>query len=305
MITSEPLLCLRGHRDMVRSLAFSPNDAILASLSILNDQRIILWDTTTWTPIQQFRGGPGTISLQFSPDGATLVGVGVESEVRLWDVSSGAMQAIPAHDRNGLVRFGPAGQAYLVLHQAQGLAFYDVTAQQLVRFAPIPSTSLTIVAEDSWLNRSYYGWLNDAATLIAVVYPDYAIEVWDLAEQCTRAMLRGHTESIREIVFHPAAPLLFSASASGAIKGWDLRQATPIIAFQSNATDVWGMLLNPRLPQLAIVNGEHFIELRHSETGEVQAILAGHDSQINVAFSHDGALLASGSDDYLIRLWAV
>ena len=42
------------------------------------------------------------------------------------------------------------------------------------------------------------------------------------------------------------------------------------------------------------------------ETGQEVATLTGHTGYVNsVAFSRDGKLLASGSDDKMVKLWEV
>jgi WD40 repeat protein/beta-lactamase regulating signal transducer with metallopeptidase domain len=95
---------LTGHKDWVSTIAFSPDGNHLASES--PDGTVNLWDTHTRMLEQTLPMESGPIrSVSFSPDGKTLAGVSststsVEegekavSEVRLWDVPSGALRQL-------------------------------------------------------------------------------------------------------------------------------------------------------------------------------------------------------------------
>jgi WD40 repeat protein len=107
---------LEGHKGWVLCVAFSPDGTTLASGS--KDQTIRLWDVATgrqegvlsasenWVQPQGRSDGPRplliplghdgepygsenwVLGVAFSPSGKTLASVGVEVDVRLWDVAS-------------------------------------------------------------------------------------------------------------------------------------------------------------------------------------------------------------------------
>ncbi len=75
---------LRGHRDQVRDIRFSPGDTLVGSVS--NDGELILWDTATGRLVERWDTfDPWGVG--FSPDSDLVYGGGGDSMLRTWDRS--------------------------------------------------------------------------------------------------------------------------------------------------------------------------------------------------------------------------
>jgi WD40 repeat protein len=79
---------LRGHRDFVNAIDFSPDGRVLASGS--GDKQVILWDWASKPPTKRSSFGHGgyVMSVKYSPDGRTLAVGDSVNTVTLWDVHS-------------------------------------------------------------------------------------------------------------------------------------------------------------------------------------------------------------------------
>src|ERR687885_254050 len=139
---------------------------------------------------------------------------------------------------------------------------------------------------------------------------DQTIKLWFLntGEILT---LKGHRDSIRAIAFSPDSQLLISGSNDCTIKIW--RQPFTNTTLTPSGT-VSAIAFSPDGKLLASGSVGKTIKIWQLNTGEklltpkmhsaVVTSLKGHLDRINsLAFSRDGKILASGSDDKTINIW--
>jgi WD40 repeat protein len=116
---------LEGHRDFVRSLAFSPDGKKLASASM--DKSIRIWEVKTGREALVLKPEGFAFSVDgeavmapialpataaaFSPDGKTLATGGADRVVRLWDTEAGSLKKELKGHRNAVMAlaFSPDG----------------------------------------------------------------------------------------------------------------------------------------------------------------------------------------------------
>ena len=115
--TGETVHTLRGHRDAVLEIRFSPDGSLVGSVS--NDGELIVWDTATGRPLERWDTfDPWGVG--FSPDNDLVYGGGGDSMLRTWDLSVAGH--LPAADDPGRRRRGVRAGRPLPGRAAGGLS---------------------------------------------------------------------------------------------------------------------------------------------------------------------------------------
>jgi WD40 repeat protein len=256
---------LEGHDAHVRSVAFSRNGKLLASIS--PDGVIIVWDVATRKQVRrivdeiavrEFRGNRfgGNSRLAFSPDGATLLAWGADSRLTLWDVETGERRS-PTEGHQNEVRsivYSPDSRTLATGSYDRTVRLWDAgTGKGLRQF----NTARQLVTQVAF---SPDGKLLAAATDKDVTY------VWDVAAGKELRRVGGRSVNLR---------------------------ATPCVAF----SPVDGLL--------AIGGSDQMIHIGDPIAGkEVRTLRGkGHIGLCSVAFSPNGKLLASAHLSSVIQLW--
>lgn len=123
----------RVHGSEVRSVAWHGPSGRLASSG--NDGRVFAWTANT-APVELSKAPSDAASLQFSPDGRTLMGGGWFKLLR-WDVASGALETIPTQ-HHGLInslRYTDDGKTLATVsrHTDSAVYFLDATSGAVLR----------------------------------------------------------------------------------------------------------------------------------------------------------------------------
>jgi len=300
---------LTGHTYPVSSVAFSPDGKTLASGSY--DTTIILWDVSTGKPIgQPLTGHTNSISsVAFSPDGKTLASGSADDTIILWDVSTGKPigQPLTGHTSDiNSVAFNPDGKMLASGSDDNTIILWDVSSG-----APIgqPFTGHTDVI--------YTVAFSPDGKTLASGSEDATIILWDVSTgKPIGQPLTGHTDVVYSVAFNPDGKTLVSGSDDTTIILWDVSLGKPIgqpLTGHTNA--VVSVAFSPDSKTLASGSKDNTIILWNISTGLNASVskyvpigqpLTGHTSSVySVAFSPDGKMLASGSDDTTIILWDV
>lgn len=102
---------LAGHSDWVQAVAYSPDDALVATGS--EDSTARIWDATSGQRLHTLKGHTRAIlAVAFAPVGPYLATGSTDKSIRLWDTRSGAQVKKLAGHRGGIYRlaFSPDGQ---------------------------------------------------------------------------------------------------------------------------------------------------------------------------------------------------
>lgn len=154
--------------------------------------------------------------------------------------------------------------------------------------------------------------------ILATAGDDKTIKLWQvetLQEICT---LLGHLQAVKSVAFSPDGQILASGSWDKTIKLWDVNTGTEICTLTGHQLKVNSVAFSPQGQLLASASYDRTIRLwqipKRGEGTLIQnrpcysllSTLSGHAwAVLTVAFSPDGQILATGSDDNTIKLWEV
>jgi len=129
-----PLHVFDGHDNAVQSLAYSPQQFLLASGSA--DKTVRLWDLQTLSLKRSYRGQRDFVtSVAFSPNGRLLAGGGLDGRIDLWSVaSSRRFRSLNGHKgRVADVAFSPSEDLLASASEDGTVRVWDVKRGRIVR----------------------------------------------------------------------------------------------------------------------------------------------------------------------------
>jgi WD40 repeat protein/serine/threonine protein kinase len=304
-----PLL-LGTHANWVRAVAVAPDGRTLASGSW--DRTVTLWDLATGKARATLIGHPyEVIGVAFSPDGRTLAAGCCHLEggwrlgtVKCWDPASGReLPGVLDRSFRDVLCLTYARGRSLVLGCGDG---------SIRRLDPRRSA-----AERSLAGHNAEVWavaIAPGGATVASAGDDHRVRLWDTATGRPQAVLHGHDSLVTCLAYTPDGRTLASGSFDRTIKLWDPATGRERRALRGHREQIRALAIAPDGKTLAAGGGDYRgtnvpdrpgeLKLWDLSTKRVRANLRGHGNRIrSLAFSPDGRLLASASEDWTVKLW--
>jgi len=291
---------LRGHTDGIQSVAFSPDGRHIISAS--RDNTVKVWDLTTnreVTPLPT----PGHIcSVDVSPNGRFVAGVG--KVVSVWDIANGTevMTFDPRKESNKAPWMPVAAIAFSPDAKHLVLSSWDKTIKVLDM---AKGTEVMTLRGHEDIVRSLA--VSPDGSRIASGSQDTTVKIWDAVTGQEFRTLYGHSDYVHAVVFSPDSQRVASASGDKTVRLWYVESGSELLVLRGHDAAVSSVAFSPTGKRLVSGSGDKTVKVWDVEAGTELMTLKGHqDGVMCVAFSPDGRRIASGSfHDGEIKIWDV
>jgi WD40 repeat protein len=230
------VLKMEGHRGLVRAVAVSQNRKLIASA---DNGEITIWNRATGeslTPTPIKAHSTYIRSLDFSPDGKTLVSGSSDHTTKLWDTETWQQQGNPINCNAEVysVRYSPSGEVLAIATNVDIQIWNPGTRKCKATFKDHMDkvhvgTSLPLV------------WKPDGTGLLSGgCRVDPTIREWDLSApgQQVGDPWKGHKHDINAIAMSSDGTLVASASTDHDVRLWRLWDRKTIAIFRHSSCQV-------------------------------------------------------------------
>jgi WD40 repeat protein/uncharacterized caspase-like protein len=317
-----------GHRQIISSIAFSPNGRYVASTS-WGDHTIRLWDTASGQQIREFE--EYSRSVAFSRDDRFLI-AGVFGSVKMWEVESGKTARTFGQHKDNInsIALSVDGSRLLSASRNLEVKLWDISTGQLVKeFAGSingatsveysPNSRIIAAGNEKgvfiWdivLGRRLKGFAEFSSSSFSpdgqtIALGGKSIRMVDIGSGKDRAEFAASDGDISVLHFSPdGRRLASSVTWADTIKLWDTQSGLLLREFGAESATRPRFLFSPDGKRILAVSDKS-VKSWETETGRPLRDLVANTSLVNlVEVSPDGKRLATAGWDSTVRtvkLW--
>jgi WD40 repeat protein len=293
------------HVDPVNAVAFSPNGKKVLSASTDHDLR--LWDASRGETLLRLSGHEGPVrAVAFSPGGHRAVSASDDKTARVWDLATGQCLFTLAHAAAvRAVAYTNDGKRVLTGSADATLDTWNVETGEHIATYPAGE----VVRDGQTGHAGHTRPINCIAFLAdgrAVSGAnDGLVGVWDLGSTSPLQLL-SNGGCVVAVAGSPDGKRVLAQSQDGVVQVWDLAKGKVVHTIQpTNAGPGHGCGLSwsPDGKRFAIAD-DAAVRLMDASSFRVAKTIATHHFGLlyAVAFSADGALLATGGHDRCVKV---
>jgi WD40 repeat protein len=312
----------QGHQSWIWSVAFSPDNLQIASGSA--DTTIRLWDVATGGCLKVLPCSSDIHAIAFSPDGKSLIIGGGNLPATLLDINTGSCLNVFQGNAESFiwsVAFSPDGSTVATGSLDNMLKIWSVETGDCLK---------TFSGHVGWIRSVAF---NPNTQMIATGSSDHTIKFWNIKTGECLQTITGHAGTITCIAFNRAGTMLASSSDDCTLKLWEVNTGKCFQTLHGHTNPLWAVDFSSDGKTVISGGDDHAVKFWDVLTGKCIKTLQGHSNAI-IAVSYPTTagehwlahtsnkvqfpgqklsslnqkserLLASGSEDQIIRLWNI
>jgi WD40 repeat protein/serine/threonine protein kinase len=255
-----------------------------------------IWEADTGRLLNTLIGHKGPVTgLRFHPDGGTLVTVGLDGTLRVWNLVD--RSADPPVIRKPTVRF------HCVAVSSDGKRLAVGGSDGAVRLWDTAT----------WVEQpALRGHAGDVLSVkfgpdsvrLASGSRDHTARLWDSATGKALAVLPVHLDAVFALDFSADGRALASASLDRSVRVTDVATGLESLTLLGHGDFVTGVAFGPDGKTLASTSWDQTVRLWDLSAGRSHRVWRGHSGPVRAAaFAPHGGALATGSMDGTVRIW--
>ena len=285
---------LLGHKYWVSSIVFSADSKSLYSGGF--DNVVRRWEVATGNSVVLGTKQTKQVTrVALSADGSLLAVAGFDKKIYLWDARSNLFRGeLTGHTGAiGSLAISPDGKWLVSGDSEAEIRLWDVVKRKQRAVLAGHKGGVTALA------------YSDDSRWIVSGGRDKMVVIWNANMASPLVRLEGHGGAITSVAV-AGGNRVVSAALDRQVVIWDIRLRSARMTIPTGPFAARAVALSKDGMLLAFGGQDRQLNIFDATTGKGKAKLSGHRAPItSIAFSPDSKHVATGSQDYSVRIWAI